>query len=263
MTDRSPRIGDADLHAFVDGELDEARHAEIEAWLAAHPEDAARIEAWRRQVAGLHALFDPVADERPPERLHPSAVLARQRAGRGRIAAQAAAAVLLLLVGGVAGWMLNDRAGSPGGWQAVLTREAAQAHRIYTAEVRHAVEVGAEEEHLFRWLSNRLGGDVKAPPLDELGFHLVGGRLLPSDQRVAAQFLYEDEAGRRLTLYIKPGRAGRMTAFHYAEDNSVDGGEGVNAFYWAEEPFEYALLGSIGREELLHAARTVYANLSE
>ena len=32
----SSPISDADLHAFVDGELSEARHAEIAAWLADH-----------------------------------------------------------------------------------------------------------------------------------------------------------------------------------------------------------------------------------
>ena len=55
----SAPISDADLHAFVDGELSEARHGEIAAWLAEHPEDALRVSAYRDQKAGLHRLFDP------------------------------------------------------------------------------------------------------------------------------------------------------------------------------------------------------------
>ena len=34
------KITEQDLHAFVDGELDVASRAEIEAWLTDHPEDA-------------------------------------------------------------------------------------------------------------------------------------------------------------------------------------------------------------------------------
>ncbi|MFT4069688.1 zf-HC2 domain-containing protein, partial [Paraburkholderia sp.] len=44
------------LSAYVDGELPDARHAEIEAQLDAHPQAAARVAAWRAQAAALRAL---------------------------------------------------------------------------------------------------------------------------------------------------------------------------------------------------------------
>ncbi len=39
-------IDDVTLHAWLDGELPPERHAEIEAWLQAHPEDAACVRLW-------------------------------------------------------------------------------------------------------------------------------------------------------------------------------------------------------------------------
>src|SRR6185369_13510312 len=62
-------ITEADLHAYVDGRLPESRLAEIEAYLAAHPAEAERLQAYREQKAALRALFDPLLDEPLPAAL--------------------------------------------------------------------------------------------------------------------------------------------------------------------------------------------------
>lgn len=51
------KITEQDLHTFVNGELDVASHAEFEAWLTDHPEDAQNIAAWGEQKTQLQALF--------------------------------------------------------------------------------------------------------------------------------------------------------------------------------------------------------------
>src|SRR5204863_1436 len=82
----------------------------------------------------------------------------------------------------------------------LLARRAAVAHAVYSPEVRHPVEVGADDEqHLLTWLSKRLGAKVRAPKLDEVGMSLVGGRLLPGDSGPVAQFMYQSQNGRRAT----------------------------------------------------------------
>ena len=110
---------------------------------------------------------------------------------------------------------------------------ALTAHVLYTPEVRHPVEgVAAEEAHLVAWLTKRLGGKVRAPRLGEIGYSLVGGRLLPSPGGPAAQFMYQDAEGGRLTLYVSSGRSGnRETAFRYVEEGPV------GAFYWIDGAF--------------------------
>ena len=57
-TDAGLPVTEADLLAYADGRLAEARRADIETYLAAHPEDAERVHAWRRQNEALRALFD-------------------------------------------------------------------------------------------------------------------------------------------------------------------------------------------------------------
>jgi hypothetical protein len=51
--------------------------AVIDAWLAEHPDEAERIEAYRRFGEGLRKLYDPVLEETVPGRLTRSAGAAR------------------------------------------------------------------------------------------------------------------------------------------------------------------------------------------
>ncbi|HSD60067.1 MAG TPA: anti-sigma factor [Burkholderiales bacterium] len=244
-------ISDNDLHAYADGELDPARLAEVEARLAADPAAAQRVALWRRQNEALHALFDGVLTEPVPARL-----LGRPRPRWPLL--RMAAVVAWLAVGGVAGWALRGAtpAAAPQGVQ--LARLAAVAHAVYVPELRHPVEVGADQEqHLVTWLSKRLGAPVKAPRLNELGYGLVGGRLLPAEEGPAAQFMYQDAEGHRLTLYVRTNAGGnRETAFRYARES------GVSVFYWVEGSLGYALSADLEREELLRVAQSVYHQLN-
>jgi len=57
------QVNEAQLHAFVDGALDEGARAAVEAHLATHPDDAARVSAYRAQNDALHRAFDAVLAE--------------------------------------------------------------------------------------------------------------------------------------------------------------------------------------------------------
>src|SRR5687768_7008382 len=62
-------IDDLTLHAWLDGELPAERHAEVEAWLQAHPEDAARVRLWAADRELLRARLSGVLDEPVPPAL--------------------------------------------------------------------------------------------------------------------------------------------------------------------------------------------------
>lgn len=245
-------INEQEIHAFVDGQLDAARQAAIEAHLAANPQDRARVEAYRKQNQLLHALFDPALEEPVP------AIL--QRSQRPRTNPQGwrvAAMVSTLAIGLVLGYGLRGVT-APSMGPMALSKQAAFAHVAFVPEVLHPVEVSAkQEEHLVKWLSKRLGGDVRAPHLSSNGFELMGGRLLPSDAGPAAQFMYQDNRGQRLTLYVKrePARAAE-TAFRFAKE------KGVSVFYWIDNDFGYALSGDLPKGDLLKVAETVYRQLN-
>jgi anti-sigma factor RsiW len=267
-------ITEADLHAYVDGLLPLARQAEIEAWLAARPEEAARIAAYRSQNLALRQLFDPVLDEAVPPAIRLPLPLPLHRPWWNGPARRYAAAVLIALLGGVAGWAVRDGMAPPavaGSGQARvagagpgtagpatgLARQAAIAHVVYSPEVRHPVEVGAEQEaHLVAWLSKRLGKPVHPPHLGKLGYDLIGGRLLPGQRGPVAQFMYQDVAGKRLTLYVSTEQAAAAdTGFRFAQEGKV------GVFYWIDGDFGYALSASAGRGELAAIATAVHAQL--
>lgn len=251
----STPISEEDLHAYADNRLDASRLTQVEAWLAAHPEQRDMIETWRKQSGQLHRTYDFVLDLPIPPRLMPAANAAHGFQWR-RVAA-----VAWLLIGGLAGYLI--RGGGEPQLASPLAREglprmAAVAHAVYTPEVRHPVEVGADQEaHLIAWLSKRLGAALSVPRLDEAGFHLVGGRLLPGEAREVAQFMYEDAQRQRLTLYIQPNAAkAQETSFRHAREDDID------VFYWIDGQFGYALSGNVGREEMLRLATLVYRQIS-
>ena len=57
---------EAELHAYVDGRLPEGRQADVEAYLAAHPDEAARLATYRKQAEQLREVFAPVLSEPVP-----------------------------------------------------------------------------------------------------------------------------------------------------------------------------------------------------
>jgi anti-sigma factor RsiW len=256
-------INEADLQAYVDQQLDPARRAEVEAWLAAHPEEAERIASFRRLSEELRAAYDPVLGEQLPPALAGARTPDRDR--WPRLASMAALLALGAAVGGIAGWQLHDTrptavAAAPAGdVGAAMARRAAVAHATYSPEVRHPVEVGADQEaHLVAWLSKRLGAPVRAPKLEAVGYNLVGGRLLPGDNGPVAHFMYQCTRGTRVTLYVRTEMAGnRETAFRYARENNV------GVFYWVDRKLGYALSSAdISKEDLLKVANAVYQQIN-
>jgi anti-sigma factor RsiW len=49
-------IKEDELHAYVDNQLDVARRPAVELYLDEHPDEARRVEAYRRQRAILRAM---------------------------------------------------------------------------------------------------------------------------------------------------------------------------------------------------------------
>ena len=253
-------ITEGDLHAAVDGRLPPDALADAEAWLGDHPADALRVAAYRQQNAALHRAFDAWLTEPAPPALSMSVTSTAHNRARWYWGAAVAAS---LVIGVAAGWQLRALTGNGGSVAApAFARQAAVAHVVYSPEVRHPVEVGANEEaHLVAWLSKRLGTPLRIPQLTEQGYALVGGRLLPGqpDERAekslmapVAQFMYQDAKGLRLTLYVRTNAdASRETAFRFAQEKNI------GVFYWVDQKLGYALSGDVEKSELLRVANTV------
>jgi anti-sigma factor RsiW len=251
-------VEEDDLQSRIDGRLPPERAEIVEAYLAAHPEERERWSQYAQQREALRAAFDAQPSGPIPTRLQVPHLLSRRRRRRLRRIAGIAAAVALIVLGGVGGWTARDiLPGLTSSASAVLANavfdDAITAHRTFSVETRHPVEVGANEEaHLVQWLSKRLGHRLVAPDLAGLGFRLMGGRLLSNDSRPAALFMYENGKGIRLTCYYLSVDVVGETEFKYREQN------GTSAFYWVEDGLAYAIAANTDRDLLLKAAEIVY-----
>ena len=230
------------------------------------PTDGLSDEALDASLRKLHsALLDeplPPALQQAAQRLEAM----QQQARRSRQRLAVAAAVLLSF--GV-GWLAHGQLGPQAdavlaqkGGEREFVRQASYAYSVYLPEKRHPVEVvAAEQAHLVQWLSKRLGRPLKIPNLENQGFALVGGRLLPGDSGARAQFMFQDGGGQRITLYLgaleKANAQERLaTQVRFETEGAVP------SFYWAEQGFGYALSGQVDKTTLMALADSVYAQLN-
>jgi anti-sigma factor RsiW len=259
MIERGVPVTEDELHAYVDGELPADRRPDIEAWLASHPEDTTRVAAWRSQGELMRHAYGGIANEPVPPRFDLDN-LGRARRPLLRLAT-AAAVLAAFLLGGVAGWFARPAwEGTPAvkleGAPAVrnVAADAIDAHKLYVVEVRHPIEVPADAAHLVPWLSKRIGTQLRAPDLAQIGLKLIGGRLLPGPRGAAALLMYEGPSGERFTLYAARA-TGPDTALRY----SVSGQ--VAAFYWIEGEYGYVVTGPADRDLLQKVASATYEQL--
>ncbi len=256
MTDFPGQIGEDELMAYVDGRLAPDRAEAVGSYLTAHPEIGERLSQYAEQRQALRAAFGERVAEPIPARLRLIRLIAERQRRRRRHFTEIAAAVLLVALGGVGGWSARDfiaRHPQPPSALAAGTilADALAAHRTFAVEVRHPVEVdAAQEAHLVQWLSKRLGRPLVVPDLSATGYHLMGGRLLPAGSGPAAQLMYQNGTGDRLTVYVRPGVAGEASVYEHDKN--------VGAFYRADEGIGCVIVGDVDRGVLRRAAERVY-----
>jgi anti-sigma factor RsiW len=138
---------------------------------------------------------------------------------------------------------------------AVLTHDAVVAHAVYSPEVKHPVEVaGDQQAHLVQWLSKRLDVPLRVPDLQEQGFLLVGGRLLPGEEGARAQLMYQNSQRERITLYVARLKRQQPSAPSFR----IEASNGLSAFFWASDEQAFVLSGRLERSALLALSESVY-----
>ena len=253
MIDRNTPVTEDELHVYVDGELPADRREAVESWLSHHPDDAGRVAAWRAQAEAIRARYGAVVNEPVPDRLTLKRIM-RTRRSWGTVAA--AAAVLAFVVGGVAGWMARGASAAAPSAAELFTTDAIEAHKLYISEVRHPIEVKAEEDHLLPWLSRRVGTTLRAPDLGAFDLKLLGGRLLPAPGGPAALFMYEGANGERFTIYCSRLNSAR-TAFRY------DANDSFGAVHWIEGNYGWVISGPKDKDRLKAVAIAAYDQLEK
>jgi anti-sigma factor RsiW len=249
-----------DIHLALDGELPQDERAGYESWLETNPDMKAKSRRYQADIDLLRGAVAGVLDEPVPDRfaaIGTGEALPARKSGRPRWQ-MAAAAAAIFLAGGLGGYFLGISGWRPvNGTATQLADGAIAAHAIYAAEKLHVVEVGADQkEHLVGWLSKRIGVTLVAPDLSAEGFELIGGRLLPAAAtKTAAQFMYQDHTGNRISLYVASDSSNTETGFRLLEEGDT------RALYWLDDGYGCAVAGSLPEAALLKIADTAYRQL--
>jgi anti-sigma factor RsiW len=248
-SDRTRRgLGDLDLRplsAFADNELSPTERATTLVRLVTYPWAAGRVADYRAQKAGLTALFGDPQD-------HARCIVLHRRTPWWQRAGVAASCMAMgVALGSSSCWVSASFAVEP----PVFAERADIAFAVYAPEQRHPVEVAApQRDQLVDWLSRRLGRQLSVPPLREYGYSLIGGRLLPGESGPAAQFMYQNAAGARLTMYVAavPKDATAFRLFRVGKRST---------FYWGSQGTGCALTGEVPESQLRPMAIDVCSRL--
>lgn len=257
-------LRDEDLQAYVDGQIDHRRKAAVEAYLAAHPAEADRVDAYRRQIAGLQALFGaPTANDTalPPAiavlaceldaHLHrpcTSAMPASGRRPQRRTARGLAAAVALLLAAGTAGGLALTQSV----WRGDPVTVTAQPRASTSAELASGVSQAAAGVTL-----QPDSTALPEPDLDALGFHLIARRDISRPAGPAAkQLLYQNADNQRITLALRAGGQAGPSGFAFKRN-----GQAAQVL-WQDSQTTFSLIGRLDQARLLGIAQAISRGLN-
>lgn len=250
------RPDEAQIMAYVDGELDEAAVAEVERAVAADPVLARQVREIMDTNALLKAAFNAPMLEPVPERLLSPLGAQRPHPWRRplarRVMAIAASVAALLVVGG--GVAMNRGYELP----YTITAQAqynwlngvVNYHQTFLGtakDERLLVDVTAEDvDYLENWFSNRLKRDVRLPRLENSGYQLQGGRVLFMEQQPAAQFFYKQTDGDGLVSVTIAQTRRRDMEWTATKHN------GLRVIYWRKNGYVYVFAGAVDKQ-LLHS----------
>lgn len=243
-------ISEDDLHAYVDKALDTARHAEVETYLGRHPEVARRVLGFANQRDELRAALAHITQEPVPPELGLARLIEAKRPSaafswrtRWRVAA---AAIVLLALGGTGGWFAQGMFQVPGDGIAALAQEASDSYEVYAPDRVRPVEIRASDSAtLVDWVSQRLQHAIAVPNLTASGYRFMGGRLVATARGPAGLFMYDDDHGARLVMLVRPMAVDRNTPMAPHTHGSVSG------FSWADKGIGYSLVGA-ATPQVLH-----------
>jgi anti-sigma factor RsiW len=236
-------ISDEDLHAYIDGALEEGRALAVRNALAANAALAERAALFQADKAMLKAVYAPLAERPlPPEWI----ALARQRPRMRWRLASAIAAAVLILAGGSLAW----RHYSPL-WNGDVVEAALDARDGTRAPERHIALRDIVQAHRYdATLRQTVASNVHIPDLSRMGYRLYGLRLYGT----AAELLYQGPQGRLFTLYIR------------RSDGSVRfdqfGHGGLRVCVWQDDQISTVMVGDISVAAMQRLAILTYTGLT-
>lgn len=231
-----------ELHAYVDGDLDEETMARVEDYLRGNAEAAARVRDYLQQKNTLRRLArsaDPMAESpkidelkrRLARRLRPAGLWSWQRN-------------LIVAAMFAAGWvghvLMQPLFDGPG-----FTAEAVQAHLLTTVDPGEVLPIS--QERLAR-LFTRVGSTRRLPDLQAFGFKPIGAELVPSDEGILLHVPYVDDEGTTISYFLVHDHEVAEVPRHILHR------DGVTMAYWQHENERFAVAAPLSDDEVSRIA---------
>ena len=232
-----------EMNAFIDGELDPARHAEIEAALAGDPALAGRVALLRHDKQILAELYAPLIDQPLPTRLV-QAALARPtvRAAWRRPAWALAAAILLAVI-----------FAAPRFYQTDTDRLAAEAMQIRRSAVLPE-QPFADATTLQQMVDTTIGVGVRVPDLQKAGYRLDATRRTTLGSQNAVELRYRNADGKLFTVLLHHSRG--------ADKFALLTRGALRVCIWQNDELTAVMVGEMSSSAMLRVASLTYADLN-
>lgn len=232
-------FSDEELTAYLDGEANDALHAEIDAALEADPGVAAQLEALDIPLGQIADAYDALLQDAPPmpdlPEVAPSAVPTAAPRGRwgwgvGTFATGLAAGLAVAMFTGL-GTPAPEPA-APRGWVSFV----ASYQALYTAETLAVPNPTSEEAAMqLATVSNALGLDVSGLPQAE-GLTFKRAQVLGFNDKPLIQIAFARADGTPVSLCIIPSGPD-------AKPVSMGAAEGLGLARWNTPGFGFLLIG--------------------
>ncbi len=261
MSHQNIDIQEQDLHAYIDQQLSPEKVKAVEALMQEDPKIATKIHQWQQQNDLIKKHFSHNQYDELPKRLNIHRLNAIDQPKTSFAMPwyySMAASLFLMLISSMVGWTLHGFSDSNQQPQLSFVNSAISAYEVFSVEVLHPVEVSVDKkEHLVAWLSKRVKHPLKVPKLEQYGYNLLGGRLLAMKKgRPAAQFMFEDKTGQRITLLVSKNPLYNDHAFLFKNEDKV------NAFYWMDTNIAYSVSGKLQRDKLEALSQEIYQQIN-
>lgn len=231
-----------ELHAYVDGDLDEENMSRVEQYLRGNPEAAARVRDYLRQKDVLRSLARTGSEMGKSPQIHElTQRLARRLRPAGMWGWQRSLIVAAMFAAGWLGHMvIQPLFDGPD-----FTEDAVQAHLLSSTDPSEVLPIS--EERLSR-LFSRVGAGERLPNLRTFGFEPIGAELVPSEGGILLHVPYRDADGTTISYFLVYDNDVAEVPRHILHR------DGVTLAYWQHEHERYAVAAPLSDDEVSRIA---------
>jgi len=234
-------IGDLEIHAYVDGEIEASRARAIDDAASEDRELAGRIAAYRADKALLKRAYSPLLHEPlPPAWLDLIQNHAPQPAYSWRLVGSIAAMILVVI--GALGFYLSRGQPAP--------PDVVEAALQVRDDAPIAVNNLGDARHYDATLGRIVNAGIKVPDLTRMGYRVT--RLGFYDR--AAEIQYRDGQNNLFTLYLRASDG--KTRFDQFEQ------KGMRICVWQDDRISTVMAGTMSAAEMQRLASLAYLGLA-